>query len=66
MLPQHLVVGIAVPKKEGLLFILPGKFPQVAVKPLVETWKPAETNSAEGPDLVGHNHLAGDFTDAQR
>eukprot|EP00965_Chrysotila_dentata_P081928 2703758-Pleurochrysis_carterae.AAC.1 len=67
MLLQHLVDGIAVPKKEGLLLmLLPGKFPQVTVKPLVETWKPAETNSAEGPDLAGHDHLAGDFTDAQR
>eukprot|EP00965_Chrysotila_dentata_P078201 2578222-Pleurochrysis_carterae.AAC.1 len=64
MLPQHIVDGVAVPKKEGLLFMLPDKFPQVAVKPLVETWKPAESNSAEGPDLVGQDHLAaGDSTE---
>eukprot|EP00965_Chrysotila_dentata_P130769 4323699-Pleurochrysis_carterae.AAC.1 len=56
MLPQHLVNGVPAPKKEGILFMVPNKFPDVAVAAPIETWKPAEKNSAEGPDLAGVDH----------
>eukprot|EP00965_Chrysotila_dentata_P025214 836692-Pleurochrysis_carterae.AAC.1 len=53
MLPQHLVNGVPAPKKEGILYMVPNKFPDVAVAEPIETCTPAEKN---GPDLAGVDH----------
>eukprot|EP00965_Chrysotila_dentata_P203929 6182032-Pleurochrysis_carterae.AAC.4 len=47
-LPAEYCDGKWVPKPEGLLFMLNGRFPDVSVPADVETWKPAKTTSAEG------------------